>query len=115
MPPSFDDIFAGSRVMAIFRNMDPQRCIEMAERAWSIGLRCVEVPVQSPETRQALQETVTLGAGRGYRPCRLSCSSLRRLPNRSTLNSSSPGLPTRPSTSTVSRRACFHRCSDATA
>jgi 2-dehydro-3-deoxyphosphogluconate aldolase / (4S)-4-hydroxy-2-oxoglutarate aldolase len=66
MPPSFDDIFANSRVMAIFRNMDPQRCIEMAEKAWSIGLRCVEVPVQSPETRQGLQETVTLGAGRGY-------------------------------------------------
>lgn len=65
MPATFDEIFTGPPVMAIFRNMEPQRCLEMAERAWSIGLRCVEVPVQSPESKQGLEEAVKLGAGRG--------------------------------------------------
>lgn len=66
MPATFDEIFTGPPVMAIFRNMEPRRCLELAERAWSIGLRCVEVPVQSPESRQGLEETVKLGAGHGH-------------------------------------------------
>jgi len=66
MPPTFDEIFAGPRVMAIFRGMEPQRCVEMAERAWAVGLRCVEIPLQSPESRQGLEEVVKLGASRGH-------------------------------------------------
>jgi 2-dehydro-3-deoxyphosphogluconate aldolase / (4S)-4-hydroxy-2-oxoglutarate aldolase len=66
MPSTFDEIFADLPVMAIFRGMEPQRCVEMAERAWAIGLRCVEVPLQGPESRQGLEETVKLGASRGY-------------------------------------------------
>jgi 2-dehydro-3-deoxyphosphogluconate aldolase / (4S)-4-hydroxy-2-oxoglutarate aldolase len=66
MALTFAEIFAGPPVMAIFRGMEAQRCIEMAERAWAIGLRCVEVPLQSPESRQGLEETVKLGASRGH-------------------------------------------------
>ena len=64
MPLTFDEIFAGPPVLAIFRNMEPQRCTEMAERAWNLGVRCVEIPLQSPETRQGLAQTVKLAAGR---------------------------------------------------
>jgi Entner-Doudoroff aldolase len=66
MALSFEEIFAGPPVMAIFRGMEPQRCIRLAERAWALGLRCVEVPLQGPSSRQGLEETVKLAAGRGY-------------------------------------------------
>src|SRR5436309_9439570 len=61
---TFDDVFGATPVMAIFRGVGAGRAVELAERAWDLGIVCVEVPVQSPETVAALAAVVAAGAGR---------------------------------------------------
>ncbi|WP_022893994.1 bifunctional 4-hydroxy-2-oxoglutarate aldolase/2-dehydro-3-deoxy-phosphogluconate aldolase [Agromyces subbeticus] len=58
----FDDIFAGQSLMAIFRGMGAERTLELAERAWSLGIDVVELPIQSERDLEAL--AVVAAAGR---------------------------------------------------
>ena len=61
----FDAQFEGSPVMAILRGLSPERTVELAQRAWELGIRCVEVPIQSAAALEALAATVEAGARRG--------------------------------------------------
>jgi len=63
----FDAIFSGQRLMAIMRGYSPSRSVELAERAWDLGIGVVEVPVQTPESVQALRAVVS-AAGRRNLP-----------------------------------------------
>ncbi|MGA5728912.1 bifunctional 4-hydroxy-2-oxoglutarate aldolase/2-dehydro-3-deoxy-phosphogluconate aldolase [Streptomyces seoulensis] len=64
-PLSFDRIFAGVPVMAILRGMPLEKSVELAVRAWELGIECVEVPVQSREAAEVLAAVAEAGAGRG--------------------------------------------------
>ncbi|MYW69293.1 2-dehydro-3-deoxyphosphogluconate aldolase [Streptomyces sp. SID8379] len=64
-PTSFDELFAGVPVMAILRGMSAERSVELAVRAWDLGIKCVEVPVQSEEAARVLAAVVAAGAERG--------------------------------------------------
>ncbi len=61
----FDSTFAHHSVMAILRGYTPQRTVELATRAWELGIDCVEVPIQSPAAVEALAATVTAGHEHG--------------------------------------------------
>lgn len=41
----FEEHMSGSPVMGIFRSLSPERTVELCERAWSVGVMLVEVPV----------------------------------------------------------------------
>ncbi|MFD8294805.1 bifunctional 4-hydroxy-2-oxoglutarate aldolase/2-dehydro-3-deoxy-phosphogluconate aldolase [Streptomyces bauhiniae] len=64
-PLSFDRLFARVPVMAILRGMPLEKSVELAVRAWDLGIECVEVPVQSREAAEVLAAVVEAGAGRG--------------------------------------------------
>ncbi|TGN79688.1 bifunctional 4-hydroxy-2-oxoglutarate aldolase/2-dehydro-3-deoxy-phosphogluconate aldolase [Streptomyces bauhiniae] len=64
-PLTFDRIFAEAPVMAILRGMPLEKSVELATRAWDLGIECVEVPVQSREAAEVLAAVVEAGAGRG--------------------------------------------------
>ncbi|MFI8348264.1 bifunctional 4-hydroxy-2-oxoglutarate aldolase/2-dehydro-3-deoxy-phosphogluconate aldolase [Streptomyces sp. NPDC085596] len=64
-PLSFDRIFADAPVMAILRGMPLDRSVELAVRAWDLGIECVEVPVQSREAADVLAAVVAAAAERG--------------------------------------------------
>ncbi|GAB3683368.1 bifunctional 4-hydroxy-2-oxoglutarate aldolase/2-dehydro-3-deoxy-phosphogluconate aldolase [Saccharopolyspora tripterygii] len=59
-----DELLAGP-VMAILRGMDPQRTVELARRAWDLGIDAVEVPIETPEAEPSLAAAVRAGAERG--------------------------------------------------
>lgn len=63
MPVDFATMFARTPVMAILRGYGVARTVELARTAWELGIGCVEVPVQSPETVEALAATVDAAAG----------------------------------------------------
>lgn len=62
----FDDAFAGNPVMAILRGFGPERTVELAELAWSLGIGLVEVPIQSETDVEALRQCVAAGAAKGH-------------------------------------------------
>ncbi|MGP4018229.1 bifunctional 4-hydroxy-2-oxoglutarate aldolase/2-dehydro-3-deoxy-phosphogluconate aldolase [Saccharopolyspora sp. 5N708] len=59
----FDKLFTGP-VMAILRGMDPQRTVELAERAWDLGIEAVEVPIETQRAESSLRAAVLAGAKR---------------------------------------------------
>lgn len=61
----FDSTFTRTSVMAILRGHTPQRTVELATRAWELGIDCVEIPVQSPAAVEALAATVAAGQASG--------------------------------------------------
>ncbi|NLU69186.1 bifunctional 4-hydroxy-2-oxoglutarate aldolase/2-dehydro-3-deoxy-phosphogluconate aldolase [Streptomyces sp. HNM0574] len=63
--PTFDALFAGSPMMAIFRGMEVEHSVRLAGRAWDLGLGCVEVPLQDARSRRSLEAVVAAGAERG--------------------------------------------------
>jgi len=63
----FDDTFASQRFMAILRGFPPERTVELATRAWSLGLDCVEIPIQTPEAVASLRAAVAAGGECGRR------------------------------------------------
>lgn len=63
----FDESFGRSPVMAILRGYSPERTVELASRAWDLGIDCVEVPVQDEAGFAALAAAVDAGAARGKR------------------------------------------------
>ncbi|MFE1951135.1 bifunctional 4-hydroxy-2-oxoglutarate aldolase/2-dehydro-3-deoxy-phosphogluconate aldolase [Streptomyces sp. NPDC059524] len=62
---TFEELFAGVPVMAILRGMPAGRTVELAVRAWDLGIECVEVPVQDEAAGRVLAEVVAAGAERG--------------------------------------------------
>ncbi|MFJ8825590.1 bifunctional 4-hydroxy-2-oxoglutarate aldolase/2-dehydro-3-deoxy-phosphogluconate aldolase [Streptomyces sp. NPDC102467] len=63
--PTFYELFAGAPVMAILRGMPVDKTVELTVRAWELGIRCVEVPVQDKEAGRVLAAVVAAGAERG--------------------------------------------------
>ena len=61
----FDAEFAGQPVMGVFRNMAPEAAVARAERAWDLGVRHVEIPVQTDDALPTLKAVVRAGAERG--------------------------------------------------
>lgn len=61
----FTDLFAGQQVMAILRGMSERATVELANRAWDLGIGLVEVPIQSPDAVPALRAAVAGGRRRG--------------------------------------------------
>lgn len=61
----FDQAFDGCPVMAILRGFGSDRTVELAERAWDLGMNWVEVPIQSAGGVAALAATVAAGRKRG--------------------------------------------------
>jgi len=59
------EIFEDQRIMVILRGLSPDRTVELAERAWGLGIDIVEVPVQSETGYAALTATVAAGRARG--------------------------------------------------
>lgn len=58
-------LIQGQPVMAILRNMDPQRSVELASKAWDLGIDLVEIPIQSPDAVASLAAVAKAGAERG--------------------------------------------------
>ncbi|MRG61117.1 2-dehydro-3-deoxyphosphogluconate aldolase [Agromyces sp. CFH 90414] len=65
--PSFDDLFAGRPLMAIFRGMGVERSVELANTAWDLGIEVVELPIQRDEDVEALAAVAEAGRARGAR------------------------------------------------
>ncbi|MCL2542907.1 MAG: bifunctional 4-hydroxy-2-oxoglutarate aldolase/2-dehydro-3-deoxy-phosphogluconate aldolase [Nocardioidaceae bacterium] len=67
----FDRAFEGQPLMAILRNYDAQRTVDLTRRAWDRGIGRVEIPIQSAQGLDALAaaadaaraEGRTVGAG----------------------------------------------------
>jgi 2-dehydro-3-deoxyphosphogluconate aldolase/(4S)-4-hydroxy-2-oxoglutarate aldolase len=63
----FETAFAGQPVMAILRGLPPDETVELAVRAWDLGLANVEVPVEVPGALPSLRAAVDAGRERGRR------------------------------------------------
>lgn len=75
----FDSTFAHTSVMAILRGYTPERTVDLATRAWELGIDCVEVPIQSPAAVEALAATVAAGQDHGRTVGAGTVVSLERL------------------------------------
>lgn len=62
----FENMFSRSPVMAILRGMGPERTVALAHRAWDLGVRSVEIPLQTPQDLESLRAVVAAGRDRGY-------------------------------------------------
>jgi 2-dehydro-3-deoxyphosphogluconate aldolase/(4S)-4-hydroxy-2-oxoglutarate aldolase len=60
-----EDVFGDSRIMAILRGLPERETVELASRAWDLGIRLVEVPVQTPDALPSLRAAVAAGRERG--------------------------------------------------
>lgn len=61
----FEDAFDALPLMAILRGFDVARTVEVSRRAWSAGIRLVEVPLQNETAEAALRAAVEAGTERG--------------------------------------------------
>lgn len=61
----FDEILASRPLMAIFRGMGVTRSLELARRAWELGIDVVELPIQSPADVEALAAVAEAGRAEG--------------------------------------------------
>jgi len=59
-------MFAGSPVMAILRGYTPERSVELANLAWSLGISSVEVPIQNDAALDALRAVVRAAEPGGH-------------------------------------------------
>ncbi len=66
MTDTFDTMFAGSPVMAILRGYTPERSVELANLAWSLGISSVEVPIQNDAALDALRAVVRAAEPGGH-------------------------------------------------
>ena len=60
-----EDVFGDDRIMAILRGLPERETVELASRAWDLGIRLVEVPVQTPDALPSLRAAVAAGRERG--------------------------------------------------
>ena len=61
----FAAAFATTRVMAILRGFGPAETVDLCDRAWSVGIEVVEVPIQAPDAVPSLEAAVTAGRRAG--------------------------------------------------
>lgn len=61
----FDAAFADAPLMLILRGLGVARSVALAERAWDLGIRMVEVPLQQEVDGRALRAVVERGRRRG--------------------------------------------------
>ena len=61
----FKDAFDALPLMAILRGFDVARTVVVSRRAWDVGIRLVEVPLQNETAEAALRAAVEAGAERG--------------------------------------------------
>ncbi|PWV47318.1 MULTISPECIES: bifunctional 4-hydroxy-2-oxoglutarate aldolase/2-dehydro-3-deoxy-phosphogluconate aldolase [Nocardiopsis] len=61
-----DGLFADHSVLAILRGMPVRTTVELAERAWDLGVTAIEVPARDARGLEALHATVRAGAERGH-------------------------------------------------
>ena len=72
----FAAVFGSTRVMAIFRGLDPAATVRACQDAWERGIDVVEIPVQTPDAMRSLHAAVDaareqgreVGAGTVIRP-----------------------------------------------
>lgn len=62
---TFDDLFAGQSVMAVLRSYPPREAVALATSAWDLGIRAVEVPIQTADAVRSLSAVVDAGRERG--------------------------------------------------
>ncbi len=65
MSSDIDTLIQGQPVMAILRNMEAKRAVELASKAWDLGIDLVEVPIQTPDAVPSLEAVVRAGTERG--------------------------------------------------
>ena len=61
----FEREFATTRVMVIMRGLGSEASLALAERAWTAGVRAVEVPIQRPADVESLRVVAAAGRERG--------------------------------------------------
>ena len=61
-----DTDLAAAPVMVIVRNETPARTAELCAHAWRIGVRVIEVPIQSREAIPSLAAAVAVGRTHGF-------------------------------------------------
>jgi Entner-Doudoroff aldolase len=61
----FDAHFAGTRVMAILRGYGPEGSLELATRAWELGITMLEIPLQGDDDHAALAAVAAAARARG--------------------------------------------------
>jgi Entner-Doudoroff aldolase len=64
---TFDEIFAGQRVMAILRGLPPDETVAVAGKLWDAGVTVLEVPIGKPEAVPALRAAIAAAKERGLR------------------------------------------------
>jgi Entner-Doudoroff aldolase len=62
---TFDEVFAGQRVMAILRGLPPEETVAVAGKLWDAGVTVLEVPIGKPEAVPALQAAIDAAKERG--------------------------------------------------
>ena len=62
----FTELFAKSPVMAILRGYGPKRTLELADIAWSVGITCIEVPMQNDMDEESLAALATAAIAGGH-------------------------------------------------
>ncbi|GAB3536455.1 bifunctional 4-hydroxy-2-oxoglutarate aldolase/2-dehydro-3-deoxy-phosphogluconate aldolase [Arthrobacter tecti] len=65
MTLTFDELFSTKPVMAILRGFGPDLTLELARKAWDLGIDCVEIPIQSRQDLQALRQVAEAAQGHG--------------------------------------------------
>jgi Entner-Doudoroff aldolase len=61
----FDRVLRASPVLAILRGHGPDRSVDLARHAWSVGIDLIEVPLQSDTDLQSLRAVCALAAENG--------------------------------------------------
>lgn len=63
---SFEDLFRTRPVMAILRGYGADRTLELSRTAWSVGITCVEVPLQNDADAVALNRLAEAAQAEGH-------------------------------------------------
>ena len=90
-----DELLSHSPVMAILRNYSPEEAVDLATRAWDLGIELVEVPVQDPAAMPTLDAVLAAGRERGApvgAGTVTSVEQLRDVHSRSVAFTVAPGL-----------------------
>lgn len=61
----FDELFGGTRLMAILRGMGAERSLAVSTTAWDLGIDVVELPIQTADDVEALRVVAAAGRERG--------------------------------------------------
>ena len=61
----FEELFGGTRLMAILRGMGVERSLAVSTTAWDLGIDVIELPIQTAEDIEALRAVVAAGRERG--------------------------------------------------